>query len=235
VCVCVCVYARGARRRIKTHCTAVGCRARYNLFYAVVVVVVLLSSSLPFPIWQENTLDNLAIHYGEWPTELKHGSECSRAVIVCRATVLLKIEVSSCMLISRCFWWKILVLLPIYSQIWHVSFLDSWEIGFILQHLSHSIEFSSFCIARYHKLQICTHTTGHPWPLTSHRIRKNSLEMEKQLSRVKKWRNFQESNRGGSLSPGWTEAIDVMCTEGIITALQHIQWVNRPILFSYCI
>jgi len=40
----------------------------------------------------------------------------------------------------------------------------------------------------------------HPWPLTSHRIRKNSQEIEKILSRGKKWRTLQESNRGGSLS-----------------------------------
>jgi len=40
----------------------------------------------------------------------------------------------------------------------------------------------------------------HPCPRTSHRIRKNSQEIEKKLSEGKKGRNLQESNRGGSLS-----------------------------------
>jgi len=55
----------------------------------------------------------------------------------------------------------------------------------------------------------------HPWPLTSHQIRKNSEEIEKTLSQGKKWRNLQESNRGGSLSR-MERRIDVMWPEGII-------------------
>lgn len=43
-----------------------GCwlQARSHLFCAV---VFLLSTSLPFPIWQANTHDDLAIHYKKWP------------------------------------------------------------------------------------------------------------------------------------------------------------------------
>jgi len=41
----------------------------------------------------------------------------------------------------------------------------------------------------------------HPCPKTSHRIRKNSQEIEKKLLWEKKGINLQESNRGGSLSP----------------------------------
>jgi len=40
----------------------------------------------------------------------------------------------------------------------------------------------------------------HPWPLTSHRIRRNSQEIEKKTFTGKKGWNLQESNRGGSLS-----------------------------------
>jgi len=46
------------------------------------------------------------------------------------------------------------------------------------------------------------YTYEHPWPLTSHQIRKNSPENRKQpFQGVKKGRNYQESNRGGSPSP----------------------------------
>jgi len=71
----------------------------------------------------------------------------------------------------------------------------------------------------------CTHTL-HPWPLTSHRIRKNSQEIEKTLSGGIKVRTLQESNRGGSLSR-MDRRIDVMWPEGIVTELQHIQWVRQ--------
>jgi len=79
----------------------------------------------------------------------------------------------------------------------------------------------------------------HPWPLTSHRIRRNSQEIEKKLSEG--WgvevKNPSGENRGVSLSrmdrcnrchvTRWT--IDVMWPEGIITELQHIQWVWQSV------
>jgi len=40
----------------------------------------------------------------------------------------------------------------------------------------------------------------HPWPLTSHRIRKNSQKTDTNLSQGEKGRNLHESNRGGSFS-----------------------------------
>jgi len=45
--------------------------------------------------------------------------------------------------------------------------------------------------------------------LTSHRIRKNSKEIEKTLSGEKREETFRRATEEDP-SPGWTEAIDVM-------------------------
>jgi len=68
-------------------------------------------------------------------------------------------------------------------------------------------------------------------PRTSHRIRikRPPPPPQKILSWGKKGRNLQESNRGGSLSRMDIEAIDAMWPEGIITELQHIQWVWQSV------
>jgi len=71
---------------------------------------------------------------------------------------------------------------------------------------------------------ICT--PRHPCPRTSHRIRKNSQEIEKTLSRAKKCEETFRRPTEEDASPGWTEAIDVMCTEGIITEFKHMQWTD---------
>jgi len=65
-------------------------------------------------------------------------------------------------------------------------------------------------------LQICTHR--HPCPKTSHRIRKNS---QTTLNGEKREETFRRATEEDA-SPGWTGAIDVMCTEWIIThKLRH--------------
>jgi len=63
----------------------------------------------------------------------------------------------------------------------------------------------------------------HPWPLTSHRTRKNSQKIEKNFSET--FRRATEEDP----SPGWTEAIYVTFTEGIISELQQIQWVWQSV------
>jgi len=40
-----------------------------------------------------------------------------------------------------------------------------------------------------------------------------------------KWKKPSGEQQRRIPLPGWTEAIDVMCTEGIITELQHIQLI----------
>jgi len=65
----------------------------------------------------------------------------------------------------------------------------------------------------------------HPCPRTSHGIRKNSQEKEKTLSWGTKGEETFRRATELDPSPGRTEATDVMCTEGINTELQHIQWV----------
>jgi len=63
------------------------------------------------------------------------------------------------------------------------------------------------------------HYYYYPWPLTSHQEKIKKINFP-----GKKWRNLQESNRGGSLSR-MDRRIEVMWPEGIITELQHVQWV----------
>jgi len=64
---------------------------------------------------------------------------------------------------------------------------------------------------------ICTHMT--PWPLTSHRIRENSQEIEKT------WRTLQESNRGGSVSR-MDRSNRCHVTRRITELHKHIQWIS---------
>jgi len=74
----------------------------------------------------------------------------------------------------------------------------------------------------------------HPWPLTSHRIRRNSPKNWKNpfTGRERKEETFRRATEEDP-SPGWTEAIDshvtrwtidVMWSEWSVTELLHIQW-----------
>jgi len=124
------------------------------------------------------------------------------------------------------------IFFPIVSIVWSIvmfyQFLNlanrhAYRIRFLLKTLSpslcrlYSIQFS-LCVEPIFTnykfpsecFTICTHR--HPWPLTSHRIRKNS---QITLQGWKKGRNLQQSNRGGSLSR-MDRTIDVMWPEGQI-------------------
>jgi len=80
-----------------------------------------------------------------------------------------------------------------------------WDQIHIILYLT---QISLFYIVRYHKSQppirglytLDTYDTPDLWPLTSHRIRKNSPKNRKKPFWVKKVRTLQERNRGGSLS-----------------------------------
>jgi len=54
---------------------------------------------------------------------------------------------------------------------------------------------------------------------------KNSQKIGKKLSQGKKREETFRRAREEDPSPGWTEDIDVMWPEGIITEFQHMQWV----------
>jgi len=104
----------------------------------------------------------------------------------------------------------------------HLSWLIccSWDIR--VNHSSNSVYFVLPNITNYglasEGFTVLTHR--HPWPLTSHRIRKNSQKIEeKNRSQIKEI-NLQESNRGESLSrmDRW---IDVMWPEGQIRVKTH--------------
>jgi len=96
------------------------------------------------------------------------------------------------------------------------------------------IQFSLFYIAQYHKLQIClrghfticTHTSSLSQDLTSiqEKLPKNR---KKPFTGKKGKKSSGEQQR--RIPPGWTEAIDVMWPEGIITELQHIQWIWQSV------
>jgi len=72
------------------------------------------------------------------------------------------------------------------------------------------LQFSLFCIAHYHKFQNLPQRAlqsvhiRHPCPRTSHRIRKNSPKIEKNLHREKSEEPFRRATEEDP-SPGWTE------------------------------
>jgi len=81
-----------------------------------------------------------------------------------------------------------------------------------------SIKFSLFCISQDHKLRIClvgfticTHTTSLTFDLTSDQ-EKLPRNREKNFHREKREETFRRATKE-ELSPGWTEAIDVMFPE----------------------
>jgi len=113
---------------------------------------------------------------------------------------------------------------------WHsvtvyISNTFSWHTRYLLIFLQ-LIQFSLFCIAQCHKLasegfNICTHTTPLSQDLT--------LDQEQLPRNRKKGKKPSAEQQRKTPLPGWTEAIDVMWPEGILTELQHIQWVWQSV------
>jgi len=72
---------------------------------------------------------------------------------------------------------------------------------------------------------ICTHTTSLSQDLTSDQ-EKLAKNRKKDFTGKKREETARRATKEDP-SPGWTEARDVMWPEGIITELQHIQWVRQ--------
>jgi len=105
---------------------------------------------------------------------------------------------SSCYFQQEAFWecfevsrkvWESFVNMPLY-----------FAATVLLTMIFNSVYFAMPSITNYKFASECFTICTHPWPLTSHRIRKNDKEIEKYFHGEKRGRNLKESNRGGSLS-----------------------------------
>jgi len=96
--------------------------------------------------------------------------------------------------------------------------------------LALSIQFSIFCIAQDHNLQICHKELYNLYTYDLISDQEKNPRNRKNAFMGKKGKKPSEEQQRRIPFPGWSEAIDVMCTERSITELyKHIQWAWQSV------